>query len=367
MRKNVIFVNSALNLLFAINLRKKLFMAEQFDIVLNMSIPGVQDIIKSRKLEECFDNVYFADYSRVTEWVKIRSIISPKYFFKVITGKEFVEYESVFFWNPTLLFYFYYFEMQCRKRKTKLHLYGESIGAYVCDTPHQEYIGSVFGRRIYYRIIKKRYDFRGVSDYDYDYYLIGADYMGFHSDRKVIDVPIFDISDKGFVDYINDLFAVSSVKEITERYIFMDVVHKDRFDCSNVGMGFLNSLRDKISSEDFIVRAHPRQSKDIYDQIKIDSNPSRIPWEVYCANYDISDKVIISYGSGSAFLPMIFYGYDYYIISIEIKDRFKTIYENEWKEFLNILKQRGKKVYLAYSPEDVVKTFEEIRKLEHNE
>ena len=138
----------------------------------------------------------------------------------------------------------------------------------------------------------------------------------------------------------------------------MDVVHKDKFGTSDMGIKYMQALTNIVPDNEFVVKPHPRQNVEIYKAINnLQLIEFYVPWEVYCLNNDISGKIIITFGSSSAFLPFIYTKARYSVICIDLPSSFNTIYKDEWRKFIDALRVKNP-IYLVYSPdelEDVVR------------
>lgn len=349
-KRNVIFVNSLFNIIMAVLIRKKIYMNDSFDIVISSLSPGLDDIFDRKILEECFDHVYYVDYNKVSRLNKIQALLVPETFFKNTTGHEFIEYTDIFFWNPTLFFYFYLFECKRRKKSTKLHLYGDAMGAYMCDAPNEK---GIFREKIINEYLKIRFSYQPVRDMVYDYYIMKPEYRAFDTEKEIVEVPVINKCDTDILHYLNRIFEYSPDIYINQKYIFMDVIRKEKFDDSQNGDQIIKTLLEILPTDDFILKPHPRQDKKIYNGIDLTLMELNIPWEIYCANIDINNKVIISFGSSSAFLPLILWGCNYTLICIDLPNSLNTIYSKEWKRFLKNLYNKGKNIHTVMDAKDL--------------
>ncbi len=358
MKQSVILVNSQINLLFAIQLKKTLFASEKFDLILSSLVPGMEEISKKEELKQCFDNVYFVDYNKVSRKTKLLSVFFPKYFFESILGVPYIEYTDIFFWNPTLFLYFYLFENKRRGKSINMHLYGDAMGAYVCDEP---ICGKLFKYNFINKYLENKYGYKPIGECKYDYYVMGKKYVSFVPKHEIVDVPIIDVNDQKFVEYINKVFDFGSIPEVVYNNIFMDV-HHEKFGDSETGINFLNTLLKYVPRDDFAIRPHPRQDKSIYDKIgSIPLIDFVIPWELYCINYDITGKTVITFGSSSALLPLIFTGAKYTVLCIDLENTFNTIFKDEWKAFINTL-QKENSIYVVYTLEELERMMNQLYK-----
>lgn len=355
-KKCIILVNSQINLLFAIQLKKTLFCNDHFDLALSSLVKELKNISQKEQLKMYFDNIFFVDYDILPKSIEVRSFINPKIFFEFNTGIEFKEYTDIFFWNPTKFLYFYLFEMKKRNKDVNIHLFGDAMGAYVCDEP---VFKGLYKYKLVNHYLRKKYRYKSISEYEYDYYVIGKEYMGFHSKRNVIDVPKVDINDKEFLSYINSVFEYDNNMRANYKYLFMDVHQKERFGESDIGIRFIKSVLEFVPKDDFAIRPHPRQDIGVYSNICDNLIQFKVPWEIYCLNNNISGKVIITFGSSSAFLPYIYTNANYDVICIELENTFNKTFKKEWISFIKIIKN-SHNVFLVHSLEELRNIIKEL-------
>lgn len=354
MKRMVAFVNGYISLIAVIQIKKVMFPDERFDIVISDLTPGLKKIYDSKVLEEEFEKVYFSQYSSMKRINKAFILFSPNKLIQDIVGEPLPYYTDIFFWNPTWLFYSYIMHLNTMGREYNLHLYGEALGAYVTDHPIED---PLFKCNFLDSYLEKKYGYRLVKNMEYDYYVFAQELISFDSDRNIVSIPKLT---QDCIGYLNRVFSYEEHKnKIKEKFIFMDKYHKDEMNNENMIISILNRLITSLGSESFAVKAHPRQDKSFYLDNDIRSIEMDFPWELYCLNNNIDDKIIISYSSSAMYMPYILSDSDHVSISLELKTPFSDIFFNEYHCFIENLRKRDKKVYCFSSVDGLIRGIQE--------
>ena len=89
------------------------------------------------------------------------------------------------------------------------------------------------------------------------------------------------------------------------------------------------------------MKPHPRVDPNIYTELGIEIFDKDVPWEVYCLNNNIEEKILICTLTSAAVMPYILYGVINQIVSVcdmipnrhpfarDMKDVFNTINRKE--------------------------------------
>ena len=338
--KCVIFINSLLGLMTAIQIRETMYRNCKFDIIMSDMVPELKAIYENNVLNEKFSNVKFIEYRKIKKNEKLLFFISPDLYMRKMLGGDFEDYTDIFFWNPTLLLHSCLIYLDANKRSYALHVYGDALGSYVTDCPsdHEHFRNEKLNM-----LVAHVKGFRFVEDMDYDYYVFSQKFISFDTKRTIVEIP--KIKDE-LICYYNRLFLYNNRNaHIENRIIFMDKQHDDQFANTDFGLEVIKEIIAVVGSHELIVKPHPRQNLEIYaDYINILQNV--IPWELYCLNNNISDKVIISYGSTALYMPYIFDDRQKYtMINFKIGSSFETIFEKEYEEFVEKMKVANPNFY----------------------
>ena len=336
---NVILVNSLFNLMTAIQLRRKILANMPVDIILSDQAKGLEKIYHNRTLEDIFDNVYFAKYSGIDFSDKIKGVINPNYIIKKITGYDFKPYSDVFFWNPTLFFHYYLFEANKCDLQVNLHVYGDAMGGFFTDIPLDR---GVFRRNFINKMIYKYYHYIPLNECEYDYYEYHPKYITFNTTRKVIEIPSFD-DDPEIIKIFNKVFELSDDQEILDSVIILDFNQDDHFPDSSEGIDFIYHIT-KVINKSITLKPHPRQGLDIYNGIDVNISNLSCPWELYCLNHVVDDKLIIAFSSSSSILPYILCDTRYRLIFVDLKNNLSDYFDGKWSLIIQKLVQEGKNI-----------------------
>ena len=353
-KRMVAFVNGYISVITVIQFKKAIFPDERFDIIISDLTPGLKKIYESKVLEEEFEKVYFSQYSSLKRINKAFILLSPNKMIQDIVGESLPYYTDIFFWNPTLMFYSYIMYLNTMDRGYNLHSYGEALGAYVTDHPIEEPLFKYNFLNVY---LKKRYGYILVENMEYDYYVFGQELVSFNSDRNIVSIPKLT---QDCISYLNKVFNYEDYKnEIKEKFIFMDKYHKDEMNNENMIISLLDRLTSSLGRGSFAVKAHPRQDKSFYLDNNIKLIEMDFPWELYCLNNNIDDKIIISYSSSAMYMPYILSDSDHVSISLELKTPFSDLFFDEYHCFIEKLRKRNKKVYCFSSVDELIRGIEE--------
>ena len=357
-RKNVIFVNSLFNMILAVQLRKSLYGHEQFDVLVSNVASGLKEIYDSHELENIFDHVYYVDYKKLNKFVLFKGVIKPEYIWNSVIEDYFIEYENIFFWNPTRMLHYYLMELNRRRKPYKLHVYADAAGGYITDCPVEK---GIFRFPVFNDILSKKYGYKPICRQEYDYYLFSPQYMGYESLRPIREIPLIDYHDEKIRMTYNKIFHINESYSITEKFIFMDVNQTDQFQGRETGLDYIKTVIKSVEKQNLVLKPHPRQNLEIYKDLKIKIITLIFPWEVYCINHSIDEKVIIAFGTSSAFLPYVLFNTNHTVVYIDEETELDKLYGVEWEEFIKKLIEKGKKIYIVQNKEELGNTLKIIQ------
>lgn len=349
----VIFVNSLFNLMLAMQLRMKMYPDAIFDIVISNQSSGLREAYENGYLNEIFNNVYFADYQKIGKMEVLRSSLSPQKMWEILTGYPFVEYNEVFFWNPTLLFQSYISEMNKRNKEYKLHLYADAMNGQYTDFPDEE-IGGLHGF-----CWKKIHNYPMVKNMQYDYYMFCPEYMGYESGHSIIKIPTVIRNDEKFRDICNKTFGLEDIQKIKEKYLFLDTVHSENFFDKEEGIANIKKVIECVGGANLAIKPHPRQNNAVYDGLEITRVKSTFPFEIYCMNNSIDDKVLISYGSASSLLPYMLLDSNHKTIFYKVNNLERQHHGEKIDIMLQKLINKGKKIIVIDNTDDLISALSE--------
>lgn len=108
--------------------------------------------------------------------------------------------------------------------------------------------------------------------------------------------------------FINVIFGLSSKPYIKEKLIILDQPKKELFneeDIIRIG-NIYNQLAESIGHDEVIVKKHPRSSAEDYQNIRYFESTG-IPFELFCLNINMNDKILVSHSSTAVTTPKILF------------------------------------------------------------
>lgn len=320
--KRALFITYSLfNLLECLQIKKKFEKDTECDIILAEGHKGFKQIYESGYLNEYFSNVYYIVGRGMTRYEKMICLFSPGMAYKHwIRGiKDVHIYTDVYFWNPDNLFYLLFMEYNHNKLPLNLHLYSDALTGWFMDSPDENAIDEqyrVYGRRILHKFSKVKYHFKCVNEMDYDFFMYRPELSMIKHNHNIIEVPLIDTNNKDYINYLNGLFSYNPNNVISEKYIFMD---GGRASWENIEIhnALIRDFAKIVGRNNFIVKPHPLTDINEYDGCNVKIEQISYPWDLYCLNNSLEDKVLIAFDTSSCFLPAILYGQKPILISVK--------------------------------------------------
>lgn len=126
------------------------------------------------------------------------------------------------------------------------------------------------------------------------------------SEQHVLAMPIFDETDRNI---LNEVFGMTEEKQINEQVVIIDIKKDENI--SKAGKVYLEELYTKIAdimgTSNVVIKKHPRDMGEELNGIKYYKEDS-IPFELFCMNENVNNKILISAGSTAIVLPKILFG-----------------------------------------------------------
>ena len=141
--------------------------------------------------------------------------------------------------------------------------------------------------------------------------IIGEHPLVYYSIRNAIDSQIIRsviVSTDSPEVRINVIFGLSSKPYIKEKLIILDQPKKELFneeDIIRIG-NIYNQLAESIGHDEVIVKKHPRSSAEDYQNIRYFESTG-IPFELFCLNINMNDKILVSHSSTAVTTPKILF------------------------------------------------------------
>ena len=365
-KKNLIIIKSVPQIFIAIAIRLANCSDEYFDAILCGSNKTLRCFFERKVLDNIFDNIYIVDddvinYGKET----ILSVIfTQRYTKNIVTSngnKLGDDYTDIFFWNANKTAYI--IMAYCKLTRGSIHVICDAFGGYLAEGPDDDRPDSyqVFYKTWCNYIFKKVHSLKELKHMDYDYYMFKPILSYPRRVHNVKEVPVNILKKDSYLNCINDIFEVQKQKEISQKFIFMGNVPGE-FTDENIVMDVVQRTQKQLGYDKFGVKAHPRTPADYYKKLGINEVSWSAPWDVYCMNYDISNKIIISGESSSVFLPTFLYEKKCTFVLIRglLQSRNKEYNDEIWKWYVDKLKEYGCIVFEADSIDDYLNLLEQL-------
>lgn len=299
---NLFVCSSVYQLLNALNLRVNVYGGDAADIVVTDICPDHEGIAARLRESGLFDTVYavkskfiFRQQYKHTRLAVNLYRFDPRSLLKKagpIPQKAYARYLTAGFDDYISMLYI----VLQRKNRHIEHIRFEDGGmSYVkdhaCVNPVERRMERLFGIRPLGGILAPMYL------YEPELYSAG-------DGRRVIAMPKLSKDDRGFIDTVNRVFGVSSAERVKQKAVF--------FEASYYADGLQTNDRELVAlcaealGDDLMIKLHPRNGVNRFEDAGIAIMQSDMPWELYCLNCDVSDKILVSVTSNAAISPQLF-------------------------------------------------------------
>lgn len=344
--KKIIIVDSLPNLMIAIAIRTQHFRDCVFDIVLSNSIPEVERIISSCTLKTIFDEVYLANTDALNRMdKKIWGILSLKCAINKIIGTDLVgQYDDLFFWNPNTAFTCIYLYLKNNNKDMNVHVYSDCFVGFFREDPfallkcgYPVYCDGTYDRL--FRLRNGEFTYNKLS---FDYYMFRSDISPIIRRRRTIDVSTDLFRRPEMIKIINNVFGYDSKYTINQKYILLLGVPGET-KAEETLISELNVILKWIKPEKLYIKPHPRTPVGYYDKYRVRVAEKAYPWELYCMNNELSDKVIIADDTSAVFLSALLMHRKMKVIWLRDIQPYKEwlLDEKYWKRSLEEIEKEG--------------------------
>lgn len=227
---------------------------------------------------------------------------------RMLLGED-VTYRNMFVSSRAYLPRMVYFSYLKKKTGTELHYFDDGVGSYFQNAASAPKKSDALVRRILFG--------KKAIDLDHDKYLLFpelyAELNPAQTDR-IRKIDFFWNRDGG-IRTINDIFRFRADARIPESVILLEEPFSLLF-----APGEHDRIREIIDGifrtfgiDNAVIKKHPR-SKDEWDPAYKSASSYGIPFEVFCMNEDMREKVLISYGSTAVATPKLMLEQEPYVI-----------------------------------------------------
>lgn len=363
MKKIVFIVSSLFNLILAFHMRTTLLADSACDIVLTDGSNGLKEIYENGTLRRYFTDVFFSSQCQISKLSLLESAFNPgKAYQKLLGIHNMPEYSDVFFWNPDHTFYFLYMENNRIKQPLRLHVYSDALTGWFLDAPDDDIPGGVklYRRILFLNSFVKKYGFMPVYQMDFDYYMFYPENSMIPHKHKVHAIPSIKRDNKCEIAQLNEIFGFDAEYTINQKYIFIDGP-STRWTDREAHRDYLRELCNLVGENNFLVKPHPRTKAEEYDGYGVNVEKQVYPWDLYCLNHGLNDKVLITYDGAGAFTPSLLYDmHPTLILAREALDPGKEGFPKEvWNHFCSLVDNGTNRVLYA-DRNNLQKTIEQI-------
>ena len=206
--------------------------------------------------------------------------------------------------------------------------------------------------------IRKRIGKQCLVDNCNSFYCFFPDY--YKGVFKATGIPLIKENDV-IRNQLAEIFNITDNDYIIEKYIFFTSVYDFEGENQIGEFDVVNKVAELVGMENFIVKTHPRDTRDVYDKNGIKTvKTSSVPWEALQLRFGYQDKVLLTTSSGSIISTnmMVSSPIDSYYLFDECKIDKNELAEHTVKEIKKILSD--KKLSQRLKTVHAVKTIKEI-------
>lgn len=305
-------------MILVMQIRMKFLQGCDVDLVLCHSM--LEGLKNSEELKKHFRNVIYLNND--TYKLSLRDYLCPRKALKKLLGREDINYDDLYFWNPDWCFYFFWKSL---KERAVYHLYADAEGGYLA-TPQIKMFGNGLKGIIARMLDNVLWNFEKTSYCFSDVYMFRADLIQYESKVPVRDVP--QIGDDTICK-LNKIWEFYPAN-IDEQYLFVDTARGGMIDATEMR----SILRDmsEMLGEKMIIKPHPRTDMSEYDKINCPIMDKNIPWELFCMNGGTENKTLLGVFSSAFILPYLMNGtvMECYLLFEALKTQ--SIYKDEEKK-----------------------------------
>ena len=301
--RTLIYACSAYQLFNAINIRMNLLKDDIVDILLSDKLKGQERLAENLKKTGLFDNIFTSKSNFIAhqEYKHTRfSVYAYRLFPDIILKQAGLvltkKYDRFLIATVDDFIGFVYLKLCQKNKKVEVCIYEDGGITYIKN--HQSVNG--VEKNLYKWLRIKSINMLPLDVLLYEPNLLMINYGG-----KVYTLPKIKFSDTGLKEKINIVFDFDTAPDVDTKYLF--------FEESFLAAGIKNNdeklinLCFDLSNKQMKIKNHPGNPYNRFENTEIKSFSSNIPWEIFCLNVDLSDKVLITVNSNAAISPHIIF------------------------------------------------------------
>lgn len=291
MREILVTCYTDVQVLTVIQMRLTLYSNDEVDIIIfdhfksskmiydNLSKQNIfRKVIYLHSNENDYRQSYFKD---IKDLIRFKVINKEKYLCSLGLSKR---YDEIIFHNFTYLIYMIFdYYSRCRSN-VRFSCIEEGILSYNQNLN--------IGKRV--KILnwlngKKNNIFNKISRY----YCFYPNFKKKKFEKEIVEIPAIRKNLNQFLNLVNEIYEYEPLN-IKEKYIFFGNSMCIDGTCDQEP-SVIKKVADKIGIENLIVKIHPRERKEIYQNIgvKVMEN-AFLPWEIYYLNFNFESQIFLS-------------------------------------------------------------------------
>lgn len=302
--RQIYIINTYYQLITALHMKMNLYPEAVADLVLTDRSSGASAVLERLRSLDVFENVYFARITSDTIWNKIehgvRILFDNNGFVTKNSDVVLTSYDEMYFYNYNYYTCSLFYLLKEKNPDMVCHRFEEGFGSYF-----SYFIGT--GPSLFFQDKAARF-FRHPSFLQVDnMYFYEPDFVLFHDDCKIRELPKPDRTDFVLRDTVKKIFGASGEGEYDRKYIFFEGPYmRDGVEIDDLEL--VLHIADVVGPENMMVKLHPRTLVDRFSEYGIKTNQAvGIPWEAVVLDNDFSDCVFLTITSGSVLSPRILF------------------------------------------------------------
>ena len=291
----LIICNTNYQIIMALHMKSTVFKNVNVDICVTDHIPNAslraEGIIKTKLFRNVLSITSLPIVKRNGIFYKIVDSIYYGLGFSHL-HKQLGDYEEIVLYNYDISLYEIINALERKKNDFIISKYDEGLFSYNTEF----YItGLRFNIIEFLRTSRNK---RNISSMFKYFYCIYPQLKTIHTEWTSIELPGWMAEIDKLKKYLIDVYGNIDC-DIRQKYIYFASA-SDIDNCSYGEVDFLKKVIDKVGSDNLIVKRHPRDTRDIYNQLGVDVfNKNDIPWEIYQILLPQEDKVLVTVTSGA--------------------------------------------------------------------
>lgn len=302
--RTLFFCCSVYQLFNALNIRLNVLPDDTADMMVSDTIPGHHDLAERLRATGLFEEVYEPKSSFISnqKYKHTRTSIYsyhifPELLLRQVNAVPKHRYDRYYFATYNEFISFLYLYLHKKNKHLQCRCFEDGGSTYM--RTFQSY--SSVDARLYrwLRILPLGYVKVPLVVYE-------PQLMTFDNGAPVETMPKISDDDTAFFRAVNTVFGIDQEIKLPQRAIF--------FEESFLADGLKNNdaelitiCAEAIGSDQFLLKPHPRNRVNRFQDTDIHTLDSKVPWEVFCMNADLRGKLLLSANSNAAISPHIIF------------------------------------------------------------